>query len=69
MFLDLDQTRSSSGFGTNPITYTEIANYCLLQGIDITSEEVDVIRALDSHSMSYMAKKMKKNQDKAKKAK
>lgn len=62
MFLDLDQTRASSGFGSNPISFTEIANYCLLQGIEITPEEVDVIRTLDSQSMSYMAKKIKTNQ-------
>ena len=47
-FIELHQCRGSGGFGPNPISFTEIASYRHVTGIDLSPWEVKVIRALDT---------------------
>lgn len=47
-FIELHQARGSSGFGPEPIRYSEIAAFRSLTGQDLSPWEVKVIRALDT---------------------
>lgn len=48
VFIELHAARGSSGFGPSPISFTEIAAYRSVTGIDLSPWEVKVIRALDN---------------------
>lgn len=47
-FIELHNARSGNGFSGNPISFTEIAAYRAVTGIDLSVWEVKVIRALDT---------------------
>ena len=47
VFCELANARSGTGFGPGTISFTEIANWCKLKGIELCNWEVDAIRALD----------------------
>jgi hypothetical protein len=47
IFLDLNATRGSSGFGPLPIAYSEIESWSRLRREPVRSFELDIIRALD----------------------
>lgn len=47
IFIDLNQARTSNGFGYNPITYSEIDSYCRLMSVDLSEDEVSMIRKFD----------------------
>lgn len=47
-FARLSYSRSSNGFGANPIPYTEIEAFCRLTGTDLSPWEVETITALDA---------------------
>jgi len=47
-FIELHNARGSGGFGPCAITYSEIAAYRDLTGVDLSPWEVKVIRALDT---------------------
>lgn len=47
-FLELSQARGSNGFAPNTISYTEIAAFAELEGIEFTPWEVDALRRLDA---------------------
>jgi len=46
-FLDLHKGRSYGMSGGNPLTWSDIAAWCNLTGIVLSSWEVDTIKALD----------------------
>lgn len=46
-FFELDSARQSSGFGIQPITYTEMSAWAGLRGIELFDWEVKVLRSLD----------------------
>ena len=46
-FLDLHKGRSYGMSGGNPLTWTDIAAWCNLTGIVLSSWEVNTIKALD----------------------
>jgi len=54
--MDLHSTRASSGFGANPITYTEIRNYSELMQIDLDEWEVTLIRKFDKVALDAFEK-------------
>jgi hypothetical protein len=66
-FIELNNARSSSGFGVNPISYTEMDAYFRLQQTVPETWEVNVIRRLDSVALEAYAEQAKKEQAKAKK--
>jgi hypothetical protein len=47
-FCDLHSARSSSGFGPNPISYSEIAAWGKLTGERVRRHEVKLLRQLDT---------------------
>jgi hypothetical protein len=47
-FIDLNQTRPQGFNGPMAITYNEIQCYCDLSGIEMTPDEVKVIKRLDA---------------------
>lgn len=55
-FMDLHSTRTSNGFGANPITYTEIRNYSDLMQIDLDEWEVTLIRKFDKVALDAFEK-------------
>lgn len=55
-FIDLHSARGSSGFGPNPIAWSEIDAYVRLTRWDIAVWEVEVIRELDNVFFEVTAK-------------
>jgi hypothetical protein len=47
-FYELAAARGSSGFGLNPISYSEIDAWARLSGIEIDSSEVALVRLVDA---------------------
>ena len=47
LFLEMNARRTSSGFGPNPITYTEITAWSGLRGITLSEYELDVLNRLE----------------------
>ena len=56
VFTHLSATRSSNGFGPNPITYQEIESYLNLGGIELTSDEVDILKNILHETMQNIVK-------------
>jgi hypothetical protein len=48
VFLDLNNTRGSNGFGVNPINYQELYSYCKLYNLELDEWEIELIKRLDS---------------------
>ena len=46
-FIELHAARTSSGFGANPIPFTEIDAYSRLMGAQLRQHEVAILRAMD----------------------
>ena len=46
-FFKLSGSRSAGFSSVNPLTYTEIKNYCDMMGEELTGWEIDVIKRLD----------------------
>jgi len=57
MFSRLNATRTSSGFGANPITYLEIESMSRLTGTPVAPWQVDLLRVMDSAFLSAVADK------------
>lgn len=63
-FISLNQGRTSSGFGLNPITYTEIKSWCELYGVSLCPYEVGVIKRLDNIFLEHIAEDSKEKETK-----
>lgn len=61
-FIELHNSRTSSGFGLNPIQYSEIKAYFELKGITPDEWEVQLIKRLDSIAMNHYAEEAKKEE-------
>jgi hypothetical protein len=59
-FWELHSTRSSNGFGPNPISYAEIAAWSKLSSIKPNKHEVKMLRELDRVYLEAAAKEAKK---------
>ena len=64
MFIDLDSTRTSNGFGINPIQYSEMLAYFELFNIEPEDYEITAIRLLDSIAREHFNKNMKEDKKK-----
>lgn len=53
-FNDLSRSRSYHAAGPNPITYTEIAAYCLSMRIPMRPHHIDAIRMLDDVFLNFI---------------
>jgi hypothetical protein len=58
-FFDLHNTRTSNGYGVNPISYTEIDAWVRLTGNDLTSEECRLIKIIDTIYLNVTAEAQK----------
>jgi len=68
-FIKLNSSRTSNGFGVNPISYTEIYAYYSLNKTDIQPWEVEVLEAFDRVVLNLYAKKSEAEQNKSKQKK
>lgn len=55
----LHSTRTSNGFGANPITYTEMKSYFDLMQIEPEEWEVELIRLFDNAALDAYEKATK----------
>lgn len=53
-FLELDAARSGSGFGANPITFTELRAWIELSAVAVKPWELRSLRALDRERLIYL---------------
>jgi hypothetical protein len=65
-FIDLHNTRSSNGFGVNPISYSDIYSYFKLLEIQPYDWEIETITKLDKVALEAFAEQAKKEQKKNK---
>lgn len=65
-FWDLSAARQSGFSGPNPLSLTDIANWSLLSGEIVTSDEVAIIRAMDAAYLTAMAVEQREAADRAK---
>lgn len=68
-FLELNAARTGSGFGVNPITYTEIHCYMTLMQITPEEWEISLIRRFDNEAMKASTKKSSSKSSSKKKSK
>lgn len=66
-FIELNNARSGTGYGINPISYTEIDCYFRLQQVVPDEWEVQTIKRLDSIAMQAYADKAEAEQKKSSK--
>jgi hypothetical protein len=66
-FIDLHNSRTSNGFGVNPISYTEIKAYFDLIDIKVEEWEVTLIKLFDNEALSAFAKEAEAERKKASK--
>lgn len=66
-FMELNESRTSNGFGMNPISYSDISAYFNLQGIIPHKWEVDTLRRLDREVLSIYSKKAQADSKKSSK--
>lgn len=65
-FLQLNNKRTSNGFGVNPVTYPDVLAYCQLKDLYLSPYEVDLIMQLDNICLEQYAKEQKQEQEKQK---
>lgn len=61
IFQELDHARGSSGFGPMPISFTEIEAYSRLKKLNLSPEEVTLIRIADDAYFRVYAEMQKKD--------
>ena len=66
-FIDLNNVRSSNGFGVNPISFTEMKSYFDLYEIVPFQYEIEAIKRLDQIAREEFAKAQEKQEKKNKK--
>lgn len=59
-FVELDSTRSGSGFGVNPIPFSEMVAYFTLLNVEPDAFEIVALRMLDRVAMNHYRKEMEK---------
>jgi hypothetical protein len=65
-FTDLNSSRSSNGFGINPISYSEMLAYFQLIDYKPYEWEIDAIKKLDQLMLTHFAKEQDKKANKHK---
>lgn len=63
-FLELNRTRTSNGFGQNPISYAEVASWSQLTGVVPEPLEVQAMMMLDANYMAVQAEEIRKRSPK-----
>lgn len=55
IFVELSGTRTSTGFGVNPISYAEMVSWCMLTNVVLEHWEVALIRQVDAAYLEVVA--------------
>lgn len=63
-FLNLNESRTSNGFGFNPVQYSEIDAFFRLKQIQPELWEIDLLKRLDREVLSIYAEKSKQDSKK-----
>ena len=53
-FCELNQGRTSNGFGANPLSFVEISAWCSLRGVTLRPLELRLIKAIDMAFLKEM---------------
>ena len=64
-FIDLNNSRSSNGFGVNPLSYSDIKAYFDLMGIEIEEWELHLIKRIDNEALNSYSKEAESERKKA----
>jgi hypothetical protein len=59
-FLDLHSSRSSNGFGLNPISYLEIQSYISVLQIQMQPWEIELIKLFDNTALQVISEQQEK---------
>lgn len=65
-FLRLNRKRTSTGFGVNPIPFSEIESFFNVNQIEYSPDEVQLIEMLDNVALEHFQKEAEKNNKKSK---
>lgn len=65
-FINLNNTRTSNGFGANAISYTELQAYYSLNQIPVQPWEIQVLRYFDNVVLNVYARQIEKEHKKNK---
>lgn len=60
-FRALNSSRTSNGYSAEPLSYTEIANYCLTTQTELQPWEVQIIKYFDATLMNLYAEQAAKS--------
>lgn len=63
-FIELHNSRSGSGFGINPISYSDMYSYFCLINMQPEEWELDLIKLIDRKILNIHAKETEKNLNK-----
>lgn len=63
-FRALNSSRTSNGYSAEPLSYTEIANYCNITQVRLQPWEVEIIKYFDATLMNLYAEEAKANKSK-----
>ena len=63
-FIDLHSSRSSNGFGINPLSYSDTYSYFNLINMQPEEWELDLIKLIDRKVLAIHAKEAEKNLNK-----
>lgn len=59
-FRALNSSRTSTGYSAEPLSYTEILNYCITNQVELQPWEVEIIKYFDATLMNLYAEEAAK---------
>ena len=63
-FRSLDSARTSNGYGANPIGYSEVYAYCVVNQIELQPWEIEVLKIFDVTLLNLQAEQQRKETNK-----
>lgn len=64
-FIDLNNSRSSNGYGVNPISYSDIKAYFDLIAVEAEDWELELIKRIDNEALKSYAEEAESERKKA----
>ena len=59
-FRALNSSRTNTGYSAEPLSYTEILNYCIVNQVELQPWEVEIIKYFDATLMNLYAEEAAK---------
>lgn len=66
-FIDLNNSRSSNGYGVNPISYSDMKAYFDLIAIEVEDWELELIKRIDNEALKSYAEEAEAERKRASK--